>query len=99
MVSRRSVVGAPHIANSPRWLVVRNQYNDRMEHELLDAGTDLYGAFVKALARHVDDGWQLENFSSNTTLAFCTRGNDRRQICIEACDPTRAMPKQTFTPW
>jgi hypothetical protein len=60
-----------------------------LEQRLLPPGSDLRGVFAKALAAHVDDGWQLETFSSSLACAFCQRGAERRVITIEAEDPTR----------
>ena len=37
-------------------------HRDVLEHRLLAPGSDLRGAFVKALAAHVEEGWQLETF-------------------------------------
>jgi hypothetical protein len=60
-----------------------------LDHRLLPPGSDLRGAFVKALAAHADAGWHLETFSSDLACAFCGRGVERRAITIEAFDPTR----------
>ena len=41
---------------------MRNMHRDVLEHRLLAPGSDLRGAFVKALAAHVEEGWQFETF-------------------------------------
>jgi hypothetical protein len=89
MVSRRSSFDPFAPSAAPRWLVVRNMHRKVLEHRLLPPGNDLRGAFVKALAAHVDEGWQLETFFSDLACAFCGRGSERRMITVEAFDPTR----------
>ncbi len=80
----------------PRWLVVRDMHRSVIEHRLLPADTDLYGVFIKALAAHVDDGWQLEVFSSSHACAFCARRNERRVITVESEDPNRPLPSRRY---
>jgi len=63
-----------------------------VEHRLLPPNTDLYGAFIKALAHHVDEGWQLETFSSTHACAFCHRANERRLIAVESENPGQPSP-------
>jgi hypothetical protein len=70
MSPRRSSHDPLAPANAPRWLVVRNMHRKVLEHRLLPPGSDLRGAFVKALAAHADAGWQLETFSSDLACAF-----------------------------
>lgn len=65
-----------------------------LEQRLLPPGSDLLGAFAKALAAHVDDGWQLEVFSSTQACGFCERGAERRVITIESEDPARPLPSR-----
>jgi len=65
-----------------------------LDHRLLPPGTDLYGAFIKALAAHVDNGWQMEVFSSNHACAFCSRSDERRVITVETEDPSRPSPSR-----
>jgi hypothetical protein len=89
MVSRRSFYDALAPSNGPHWLVVRNMHRQVLEHRPLPPGSDLRATFVKALAAHVDDGWQLETFSSNLACAFCGRDGERRAITVEAEDPMR----------
>ncbi len=74
---------SPH----PRWLVVRNMHRAVLEHHQLAPHADLRGAFVKAMAAHVDEGWQLETFASSQGCAFCSRGDERRVITVEYADP------------
>jgi hypothetical protein len=93
MVSRRASFDVLAISDAPRWLVVRNMHRAILEHRELAPGSDLRSAFVKALAVHVDEGWQLETFSSNLACAFCGRGSERRAITIEADDPV-APPRR-----
>jgi hypothetical protein len=86
---RRSSYDPLAVSTEPRWLVVRNMHSSILEQRVLRPGDDLRGAFAKALAAHVDDGWQLETFSSSLACGFCQRGTERRVITIEAEDPTR----------
>jgi hypothetical protein len=67
-------------------------HRELLHHQLLAPGSDLCGAFVKALASHVDAGWTLETFSSNAACAFCSLGAERRAITVEFEDPTRPLP-------
>lgn len=67
-----------------------------LEHRLLAPGTDLRGEFVKALAAHVEGGWQLGEFSSSVACAFCTRENERRAITVEFEDPMRLGTTRQF---
>jgi hypothetical protein len=89
MPPRRSSYDPLAVSTEPRWLVVRNMHSAILEQKALRPGDDLRGAFAKALAAHVDDGWQLETFSSNLACGFCRRGDQRRVITIEAENPTR----------
>ena len=79
-------------------MVVRDKYSTILEHRRLEPGSDLHGAFVKALAAHVDDGWQMETFSSTQACAFCRRAGERRMISVEQQDPL-THARQTFSPW
>ena len=99
MASRRSSYEPLLPSIHPRWLVVRNMHRAILEQRLLAPGSDLYGAFIKALSAHVDDGWQMETFSSSHACAFCGRGRERRVITIESEDPNRAMTRNSFSPW
>ena len=89
MSPRRSSFDPFAPSDAPRWLVVRDMCRTVLEHRELPPGTDLRGAFVKALAAHAGAGWQLETFSSDLGCAFCGRGIERRAITIETDDPMR----------
>jgi hypothetical protein len=67
-----------------------------VEQRLLPPGSDLYGAFIKALAAHVDEGWQMEVFSSTQACAFCGQGGERRVITIETEDPMRPIAPRRY---
>jgi len=67
-----------------------------LEQRLLPPGSDLYGAFVKTLAAHVDEGWQMEVFSSSHACAFCGRSGERRVITVESEDPGRPLPSRSY---
>ena len=89
MSPRRSSFDPLTPSNGARWLVVRDMCRRVLEHRKLPPGTDLRAAFVKALAAHADEGWQLETFSSDLACGFCGRRGERRAITIEAEDPFR----------
>ena len=60
-----------------------------IEERQLPPGSDLFGAYVLALAAQVQNGWQLESFSSNVAVAFCSKGTDRRVIAVEEENPAQ----------
>src|ERR1700678_2010080 len=91
MARRRSNFDPLAISTAPHWLVVRDKHSQVVEHHLLPAASDLRGAFAKALAAHVDSGWQLETFSSNLGSAYCSQRSERRSITIESEDPSRPI--------
>ncbi len=93
---RRSSYEPLQCSSQPRWLVVRDMHRAVLEHRLLPPGSDLYGAFIKALAAHVDEGWQMEVFSSSHACAFCGRRNERRIITVESEDPNRPLPSRRY---
>jgi hypothetical protein len=97
MSRRRSSFEPLLPSHEPRWLVVRNMQSAALEQQVLAPGSDLYGAFIKALAAHVEAGWQMETFSSNQAFAFCHRGTERRFIGVESHDPNRARGDADFS--
>jgi hypothetical protein len=50
-------------------------------------GSDLKRAFVASMLKWIDAGWQLGEFSSTGGTFFCTRGAERRMVCITPSDP------------
>jgi hypothetical protein len=60
-----------------------------LEHRPLAPGANLKRAFVAAMLEHIDAGWELGEFSSLSSVFFCTKGNERRQVEISPSDPGR----------
>jgi hypothetical protein len=98
MASRRNRYEPLQRSTQPRWLVIRNMHRGILEHRRLDPDSDLYGVFIKALAAHVDRGYQMEEFSSGQACAFCNRGDERRMIVIEYVDPAQDTSYRSFSP-
>jgi hypothetical protein len=67
-----------------------------LEGRPLRAGSDLKRVFVAAMFEWIEAGWQLGEFSSTGGVFFCTRGVERRMICIESRDPGRLAPGASF---
>jgi hypothetical protein len=40
----------------------------------------------------IDAGWQLGEFGSTGGVFFCSRGSERRMVCITPTDPGKATP-------
>jgi hypothetical protein len=60
---------------------------NQLASRLLPPGTDLRRAFAAALVEHIDAGWEVGEFSSKTTVFFCDRDGQRRQVAIVNVEP------------
>jgi hypothetical protein len=86
-MARRTVFDPLEPTNEPRWYTVHNMHGALLEARLLPPGGDLKRAFVAPMLECIDDGWQLGELSSRSGTFFCTRGAERRMICITPSDP------------
>ena len=86
-MGRRNVFDPLEPTRDPRCYEVRNMHRGLLEARLLPAGTNLKRAFVAVVLEWIDAGWQLGEFSSTMGTFFCTRGIERRMICITPSDP------------
>jgi hypothetical protein len=86
-MARRNVFDPLEPTREPRWYTVRNMHNAVLEARVLPPGADLKRAFVAAMLEWIDAGWQLGEFSSTGGVFFCTRGTERRMVCITPSDP------------
>jgi hypothetical protein len=96
MPPRRNSYEPLALSKEPRWIVVRNMHRTVLVQQRLEPGTDLYGAYVKAMAAHADAGWQLESFSSSHACVFCSRSGERRSIAVESDDPGNPTPPRFY---
>ena len=81
-MARRSVFDPLEPTSEPRWYVVRNMHRAVLEARALPSGADLKRAFVAAMLEHIDAGWELGEFSSTAAVFFCTKGVERRMVCL-----------------
>lgn len=86
-MGRRNVFDPLEPTKEPRWYEVRNMRRGLLEVRLLPADTNLKRAFVAAMLEWIDAGWNLGEFSSSSGTFFCTRGVERRMVCITPSDP------------
>jgi len=84
---RRNVFDPLEPTHEPRWYTVRNMHGALPESRPLAPGSDLKRAFVVAMLEHIDTGWQLSEFGSRGGVFFCTRGTERRMVCIMPTAP------------
>ena len=70
-----------------RWYAVRDRPGSLLEVRPLQPGTNLNRAFVAAMREWIDAGWELGELSSTGGTLFCTRGVERRMVCITPSDP------------
>jgi hypothetical protein len=90
----RTVFDALESTKEPRWYTVRNMHGVLLESRLLPPGSNLKRAFVAAMLEWIDAEWVLGEFSSTGGTFFCTRGAERRMVCITPSDPGIAKPRQ-----
>jgi hypothetical protein len=86
-MARRSVFDPLEPTSEPRWYAVRNMHRALLEVRALAPGVNLKRAFVAAMLKWIDDGWELGEFSSTAGVFFCTRGTERRMVDISPSDP------------
>jgi hypothetical protein len=89
-VARRTVFDPLEPTSEPRWYAVRDRLGGLLEVRPLPPGTNLKRAFVAAMLEWLDGGWELGEFSSTGGTFFCTRGVERRMVCITPSDPGQA---------
>jgi len=58
-----------------------------LEARPLPAGSDLKRTLVASMLEKIDAGWKLGEFGSRGGTFFCTRGAERRMVCITPSDP------------
>jgi hypothetical protein len=73
-------------ANQGAALVRGAEHAQRTARGASPPGTDLKRAFVAAMLEWIDAGWNLREFSSRSGTFFCTRGVERRMVCITPSD-------------
>jgi uncharacterized protein YqcC (DUF446 family) len=86
-MARRSVIDPLEPTKELRWYTVRNMHGALLEARLLPAGSNLKRALVAAMLEWIDAGWDLGEFGSRGGTFFCTRGAERRMVCITPSDP------------
>jgi hypothetical protein len=84
---RRSVFDPLEPTKEPRWYTVRNMHGALLEARPLAAGSDLKRTLVASMLEWIDAGWKLGEFGSRRGTFFCTRGAERRMVCITPSDP------------
>jgi hypothetical protein len=73
--------------DAPTWLVVEDQYSKRIYVEELPAGTDPRMVMIRAMARSVGNGWEVEELPGTIPVYFCRRGDERSLLKIAKRDP------------
>ena len=76
-------------ANKDHWLHVTTMVGNTVEFKKLPAGTDLKVALIQALSKWAGDGWDVENFSSQSSSFFCKKDGERRFVHIRPTDPAQ----------
>jgi hypothetical protein len=74
-----------------RWIVVYDMVHTLLEHERLPVGSDLHAAIQLSIEKWTADGWNIES-DGRYGFFFCNRGGARREIRIQACDPSKPVP-------
>jgi hypothetical protein len=90
-MARKHVARELERVNEPRWLAVTDVWGKVIETHALLPGADLKGAMVTTLARYVLAGWNLEEYSWRSALAFINRGKDRYMVQIRSTDPGKLL--------
>jgi len=97
MARRRGQLDPFIPSRQARWLIVSIPGGSPLAVDLLPPGSDLQGAFLRAVAEHRARGWVIEN-DPTYPCVFMRRGEERRMLTISHFDPAGA-PLQHFSPW
>lgn len=71
------------------WLVIRDEVQRPLKIEKLPPDTDPRMVMVKAMARSIGLGYEVEELPGTIPVYFCRKPNERRQVSIERMDPTQ----------
>jgi hypothetical protein len=97
MARRRGQLDPFMPSSQARWLIVSAAGGTPLCVDLLAPGTDLQGAFLRAVAEHRALGWFIEN-EPTYPCVFARRGEERRMLTISHLDPA-GTPLRHFSPW
>lgn len=89
---RKHVARELERVDAVRWLAVIDVWGRVIESRMLPPDADLKGAMVTTLARYVNEGWNLEEYSWRSAMAFINRGKDRYMVQIQPSDPGQPPP-------
>jgi len=76
----------------PLWVAVTDRVGTIVWYEAVDPAIEPRRALANQLARWANDGWHLENFSSQDTHFYCHQDSERRFVGLTTNDPTK--PRQ-----
>jgi len=97
MARRRGQLDPFLPSSQARWLIVSAAGGSPLSVDLLPPGSDLQGAFLRAVNEHRAQGWFIEN-EPTYPCVFARQGAERRMLTISHLDPAGA-PLQHFSPW
>src|ERR1041385_6855168 len=87
-MKRRGRYNAMEPVPQPTWLVIRDEVQRPLKIELLEPGVDPRMVMIKAMARSIGLGYEVEELPGVIPLYFCRKGEERRRVSIERANPT-----------
>lgn len=88
---RRSRYDPFRATDQPRWLVLQDIFRTALAFDPLPPGSNLRAAMTAKLAELQADGWRVEG-GYEYGFVFIRRGGERRELGINAVDPTGPHP-------